>query len=397
VDRVGYYRSFVFPRVSLFGAYTLNQDEVAFGSGADRTLIQPQDDWSATVGFRQPIYAGGREWRAYRQSKLEVEQADARLSDSENLVLIQVGSDYLTAVESQALAEVERKNVELAGRRLDQAQAFFEVGEVTQVDVLRAEASIKAAERLLASAEGERDKAEGRLRVALDIEGDLEVVPPGDFLPPMPDEAALFAQAAAAFPVLRDLELEVEIAALEVKKQKGAALPVLFADGGWTQQKREFPSSDNASISLNLSVPLFTAGEIKSEVAEAKSKERLARLELGEAQRTLREAIHAALLDLATARKVRELAEEELETARLEHAQAFELYRAQEATALDLEVAELSLASALRTAVTADIDAKVAELEAWYLSGALKPAFAPQPAPASQEGPREGTTEGSAP
>lgn len=396
VDRVSYYRSFIFPRVSLLGAYTANKDEVAFGSGADRRIIQPQADWSATVGFRQPIYAGGREWRAYAQSKLEVEQAGSQLSDAENQVLIEVGSDFLTAVESQELVEVEQKTLELARRRLDQSRVFYEVGEVTQVDVLRAEASIKGAERRLAAAEGERDKAEGRLRVALDIEGDLEVVPPGDFLPPMPDEAALAAQAAAAFPALRDLELEVEIAELEVKKQKGAALPVLYADGGWTQQKREFPSSDNASISLNLSVPLFTGGEIKAEVAEARAKEHLARLRLDEAQRRLREEIHAALLDVATARKVRELAADELETAQVEHSQAFELYRAQESTALDLEAAELSLATARRTAVTADIDAKISELRAWYLAGALKPVFAPLVSPVHPEGPQEGPTEGTA-
>lgn len=386
VDRVRYYRSFIFPRVTLTGAYTLNQEEAGFGSGADRRVILPKTDWSATVGFRQPIYAGAREWRAYAQSKLEVEQADSSLADSENQTLIAVGSDFLAAVESQALVEVEQRNVDLAGRRLEQARAFYEVGEVTRVDVLRAQAAIKAAERLLAAALGERDKAEGRLRVALALEGDLEVVPPGDFLPPMPDEATLVAQAAAEFPALADAELEVEIAALEVKKQKGAALPVLYADGGWTQQKSDFPSSDNASISLNLQVPLFTAGEVRAEVDEAKSKERLARLELEELRRRVREEVHAALLDVATARKVRELAQEELATAQLEHSQAFELYRAQESTSLDLEAAELSLAGARRIAVTADIDAKIAELRAWYLTGALKSSFSPADAAAPTEG-----------
>ncbi len=375
-ERVRYYRSFIFPRVNLTGAYTLNKDEVSFGSGADRRVIQPKADWSATLGFRQPIYAGAREWRAYAQSKLEVEQAQSLVADSENQVLLGVGADFMTAVESQALVDVEQKNVELSRRRIEQARAFYEVGEVTQVDVLRAEAAIKAAERLLVSALGERDKAEGRLRVALAVEGDLEVVPPGDFLPPMPAEAVLVAQAADAFPALHDAELEVEIAALEVKKQKGAALPVLYADGGWTQQKREFPSSDNASLSLNLQVPLFTAGEVRAQVEEARSKEHLARLRLEELQRRLREEVHAALLDVETARKVRELAAEELETAELEHSQAFDLYRAQESTALDLEAAELSLAGARRIAVTADIDAKIAELRAWYFAGALKQAFA---------------------
>lgn len=377
-EQVRYFRSFVFPRLTLSGAYTYNSKEAAFGSGADRRVIQPQEDWTARLGFRQPIYAGAREWRAYAQAKVGVDKADSTIAEVANQVLLGVGLDFLSAVEAQALVEVEQQNVALSERRREQSQAFFEVGEVTQVDVLRAEAAIQAARRQLVAAEGELGKAQGRLRLSLLLDGDLEVVPPGSFLPPMPDEAALQAQAADNNPGLRQAGLDLQVAELEVKKQKGGALPVIYADGGWQQQKRDFPTASNFAISLNVQVPVFLAGEVSSQVAEAQQKLQLARIRLDDARRRLREDLHAALLDVDTARRVRALARDELRTAEAEHTQAFELYRAQESTALDLGAAELALADARRNAVTADINVQRSELRAWYFAGALRAAFVPQ-------------------
>lgn len=377
-EKVRYYRSFVFPRLTLSGAYTLNSEEASFGNGAERRVIQPRQDWTARLGFRQPIYAGAREWRAYRQAQIGVTQAADTHAEVENQVLLSVGVSYLAAVEGQALVEAELKNLELARRRLAQAKTFYEVGEVTEVDVLRAEAGIKAAERVLAAVDGERQKALGQLEVALKLDQPIAVVDPGNFLPAMPDEGTLLAQALSRNPTLAEAEKAIQIAELEVKKQQGAVLPLIYAEGGYQQQKRDFPSADNAFLTINVSVPLFVAGETKALVEDARQQARLARLRLDELQRRLRQDLHAALLDVETARRVLALAREELAAASKEQAQAFELYRAQEATALDLEAAELSLAQARRTNVTADIDVKTAELRAWYFAGALKSAFEPQ-------------------
>lgn len=373
-----YFRSFVFPRVTLTGGYTVNSKEAAFGNGPDRRIIQPETDWNARLGFRQPIYAGAREWRAYKQAKLGIEQAGSALAGVENQILLAVGGEYLSVVEAEALLTVEQQNLELARRRLAQAEAFYEVGEVTEVDVLRARAGIQAVERRLVAARGEREKAAGRLRALLGLDGAIQVVDPGDFLPTLPSEAELFERAKASFPELREAQLAVNIAELEVKKQKGGILPVIYAEGGWVQQKRDFPTSDNASLTINVQVPIFTAGEVKAQVAEASERERQARLHLEDLNRRLREDLHATLLDVETTVEVRRLAAETLKTAEAEQSQAFELYRAQETTALDLDAAEVGLAEARRTAVAADIGSKKAQLAVWYFAGALKPAFVPQ-------------------
>jgi outer membrane protein TolC len=77
-------------------------------------------------------------------------------------------------VNADARIEVEKKNIQLAENRRKQSQAFFQAGEVTKVDVLRAETAVKAAQRQLAAAQQGRAIAESDLRAALEGAQKLE-------------------------------------------------------------------------------------------------------------------------------------------------------------------------------------------------------------------------------
>lgn len=370
--------SLVLPQISLTGAVKKNSQEVSFGSGDDSRVILPGQDWNARLNLRQPLFAGLREKRAYDQSKLAVGRAGEGLRDLQNRLLLAVGTDYLETVAADALVAVERRNLELASARAKQAQDFFDVGETTKLDLLRATTSIKDAERALVEAQAQRQRREGSLRVslALDSPADgaaapLAVAPPEQVLPPLPAAAELEARALAA-PEVRDAELALEIAELEVKKQLGAYLPVAYIDGGWLQQKSAFPSDDYGYVALNLEVPIFQGGQVSARVAEARSTRDQRAAELDDLRRATRENLRTALTSLDSARTVVTLAHEEQAAADEAYRQAFELYRAQESSALDLEAAEASLADARRRSIAAELAEREVELEIWYLTGGLR-------------------------
>lgn len=380
-------RSLVFPQLSVNGSLTRNSEEASFGEGSDARVILPEDDWTYGLQFRQPLFAGLREKRAYDQAKLGIESANEGLLDTENLILLQVGIDYLAMVRAVALAGVEEKNVELARGRKRQATDFYEVGEVTRVDVLRADAGIKSAERQLVVAQAARKAAVSRLRVALALEGeeDLEGVAPEELLPPLASEVELVQRAASASPAIQQARIAVAIAELEVKKQRGAYLPVLFLDGGWLRQKSAFPSDDYGFLALNFNLPIFQGGETRARVNEAEEQLAQARLHAEDLERAIREEVRTALLEVETSRALLALAREEQASAQQEHAQSLELYRAQETSALDLETAETALADATRRIVFAQIAIQTAELRVWYLTGELKNAAAAGPAQSQKE------------
>lgn len=366
--------SAVLPRITLNGDLTRNSIEQTFGEGDQSIAILPRNDWAYRLTLEQPVYAGRREFRAYSQAKLNVENARIGVRGTEDAALLRVASNYLAVVNADRRVEVERRNIELAQRRLAQAQAFYEAGEVTKVDVFRAETAMKAAQRLLAVAVQQREHAEGQLRIDLDLNGAIEVTPPDRKLPPLPDEANLIAHAESSRADVDVAENNVRIAGLEVAKQRGYWLPVVRFDGGYIQQRTPFPANQYAYGALRLTVPIFQSGEVTARVAGAKSQERQAEIALEEAKIAAREDVRRALADLRSAEIGLQLAGEQLQAAQAEYEQAFELYRAQEATSLDVAASEASLADARRAVAEETLNRELAELRVWFAAGDIKQA-----------------------
>lgn len=368
--------SAVMPRISATGDLTRNSIQQTFGGGEgeDSFTILPRNDWAYRLTISQPIFAGRRELRAYSQAKFGVENAREGSLAAEDGVLLRVASNYLAIVNADRRVEIERRNIELADRRLAQAQAFYDAGEVTRVDVLRAETGRKAAQRMLAVAEQQREHAVAQLRIDLDLDGAIAVVVPDRPLPPLPAEEALIARATSARPDIDIAENNVRIAELEVSKQRGFWLPTVMFDGGWIHQRTPFPASQYGYGALRFNVPIFQAGEVFARVAGAKSREKQAELARDDAKLNAREDVRRALADLHAASTGLQLANEQLQAAQAEYEQAFELYRAQEATSLDLAASETSLADARRAVAEETLNRDLAELRVWHAAGAIKEA-----------------------
>ncbi|HEY0555048.1 MAG TPA: TolC family protein [Thermoanaerobaculia bacterium] len=199
-------RAGILPHLDLDTAATRNSNEVAFDVNGFRAVILPRNDWSARINLSQPIYAGRRETMALNQGRLGIASGEAVLRSTEDMVLLATASDYLGIVQGESLIGVEQKNLELAQRRKSQAQAFFEAGEQTRVNVLRAETDQKAAERALAAASQSRDLAASRLRLDLGLDepvgASLRVAAPELKFPPLPAAEALVATAEVSYPAI---------------------------------------------------------------------------------------------------------------------------------------------------------------------------------------------------
>lgn len=368
--------SAVMPRITLQGNLTRNSITQTFGGGEgeDEFTILPRNDWAYQLVLSQPIFAGRRELRAYSQAKIGIENAIEGAHLTEDGVLLRVASSYLAVVNADRRVEVEKRNIELAEKRLAQAQAFFEAGEVTKVDVFRAETAIKAAQRVAAVASQQREHAAAQLRIDLDLEGPIEVTPPADALPALPATESLIARATSARPDVDIAENNVRIAKLEVQKQRGFWLPTVTFDGGWINQKTPFPAGRYSYGALRFNAPIFQSGEVQARVAGAKSREKQAEIALDEAKLGAREDVNRALADLRAAEVGLQLANEQVAAAEAEYEQAFELYRAQEATSLDVSTSETSLADARRAVAEETLNRDLAELRVWYAAGSIKEA-----------------------
>ncbi|HEV2721991.1 MAG TPA: hypothetical protein VG323_18365, partial [Thermoanaerobaculia bacterium] len=70
---------------------------------------------------------------------------------------------------------------------------------------------------------------------------------------------------------------------------------------------------------------------------------------------------------------------EQLTAAEAEYVEAFERYRAQEATSVDVAASEASLADARRAVAAETLNRDLSQLRVWYAAGALKDAVGAKP------------------
>ena len=373
--------SAILPRIQASGGLIRNSEEAAFGVPPNQRVILPLNDWNVRLLVSQPIFAGLREIRAYDQAKEGVRAAEEGVRATQDRILLRVAGEYITVVGGDALVEVGRQTLALAQERLRQAQDFFDAGESTRVDVVRAQSAVAAAERTIALAERDRGVAAGQLRVDLDVEGDIVVAEPRLELPPRPDEALLIQRAEETRADLQQARSRLRIAELEVSRQRGAYLPTVTADAGYTWQKTTFPSDRYGYAALRMTVPIWTSGEVGARVNLARERERQARLAYEEALRTVREDVRRALLNLATAKTSLQLSREQLQAAEAEYEQVSDLYRNQEATSLDIQSSEATLADARRAVVVSDLARLLAELEVYFAAGDLTSAVLKEATP----------------
>jgi len=368
------FRSAVLPRLSVNGNVVRNSAEVSFGPPDDVRTILPLVSWDVRVNVSQPIFAGFRDLKAYRQSKIGIDFAREEVRFVSDQVLLGASQQFLLALQAEALIDIERQNLELARRRREQATALFEAGETTQVDVLRADADIKAAERRVVEAGRAREVAVSELRLALALEEDLALVPPAGgerAVPLVPAETELLSQAFGARPEVRQAQYSLESAKLEVEKQRGAYYPVVTADAGYVRQATTFPRESYGFGALRVTVPIYQGGEIGARVAIAEEREKQANLVLEEARRVVREDVRIALVDLEASLTNLALAEEQLRAAEAEYAQTSELYQNQELTSLDLQTSEAALSAARRGVATGELLVYAAEVQVWFVAGTL--------------------------
>ena len=367
-----YFRSAILPQLEFSGSSTTNAEEVTLDFDGQQTTILPRNDYSYGLTLSQSLYAGGRELKTIRQAGLAINSAKAGAVLTENQLLLQTAVSYLAAVGAEALVEVEQGSVELAQKRRQQSADFFEAGEVTQVDVLRADTAVKAAERRLAAATESREVALSELRIALALDTPVSVQRPRIALPSLPAEQELTTAALAKRPEVHQAALSRRSADIEVSKQRAARLPLVTAEATTRTQRASFPSDQTSALTFNFSLPLFDSGSIGARVAQATERRKQAEYDLEQTQRQVREDVRQAVVSLQSAETNVALAREQLAAAEAEYNQTFELYRAQEITSLDVAVAENALIESRRAVVTGALDRDLAELRVWYATGSLK-------------------------
>lgn len=288
------------PTVSVTGDVSRQQSYNNTRSSPTSRYLSP---YGASLDVTQPLYNFTTSPSVARAEN-QVRAERAALLSSEQQVLQSVIDAYTAVLRDQAIVELNGNNERVLQRQLDATNDRFRVGEVTRTDVSQAEARLAQATADLVLAQGNLAASRAVYRNVIGVNPDNLVVPPPlANLPATQVESQTLA--VANNPDVKAAEFTELAARDNVKAIEGELWPELNLVGSLSADEHsagDDTHANAATITAELSVPLYTAGSVAARVRAAKQTADQRREQLDQARRDAEETATRSWEALETAR-----------------------------------------------------------------------------------------------
>ena len=240
--------------------------------------------------------------------------------DSRNIVVLAASSAYITIAASQSRVDADKAQLELSLALEEQMKHRVQRGVSPEIDLIRATVEERtAAQRLdLAKTQFEKDKLALTRIIGLPIEQQFSLTTPLSYVDaPENDLKAMLDSAEVSRNDLKAASSTAQAASLATKAANAQRLPTVAIDahyGGVGITPAHIYSTYDVSGSVR--IPLFTGGEIASEVHSAKATQVRREMEYRDLQARVQYDVRSAYLDLQGAQHSVSVATENLELAR---------------------------------------------------------------------------------
>lgn len=290
----------------------------------------------------------------YRRTAAALALAEAKAEVAARGLAVTVTQSYYGLIVAQRKAANAQAAAQEARRFVQLSQKLEAGGEVAHSDVIKAQLQSNQREQALQDAQLASEKAKLQLAVLVfpNFTQDFTVVDDLRFAPPLPDLSETQQLAARNNADIQAATTAMQLANREVAVARSGHLPTLTVDYWYGIDANRFAVNTDGIRNLGyaaaatLNVPVFDWGAVQSKVKQAELRQKLAGVQLSEAQRTALANLQAFWREAETARSqldlLRNSADLAAESLRLTSLR----YQAGEATALEVVDAQNSLTAA---------------------------------------------------
>lgn len=267
-------RASLLPQIKADGSYFVTD------SSNDNADVNTRD---LSLTLNQSLYKH-ENWAQYEKAKYLIDEADARLKNAEQDLILRVTQAYFDVLLAQETLRLAKTKEAADFTQLETAEASAELGLLSRVDVLQAKSSYDLSR-------SDSINAENGLDVALEALSKLTGQPAARFenrslkalLPDvsLPVEkrtlSELEQRAEGENLLVKQAQAQLSTATEEIEVQRGGYWPTVdfqakYRDTAYSDEGAGFNFNDSTSTSVGVSVsmPLYSGGATNSRVATAK-------------------------------------------------------------------------------------------------------------------------------
>lgn len=304
----------ILPNIALSSTATRTNATVSYDNSPSSNGQNIYGNYTASVTMTQPLYRPAV-WATYKQGGRQLLQATAQYEAAEQDLLVRVTQTYFDVLSSQDSLEFVKAQKKAVAEQLASAKRNFEVGTATITGVRDAQArfDLTYAQEIAA----ENDLRIKTLALGLAVgRTDIKAKPLRDntklIEPPKDPMDTWVSQSETLSPTVRQAQLALDVAKLEVEKAVAGHLPTLDGQINYGGSRNYGGSATNAlgtgslasnhvlnpSAGLTLSVPLFAGLTTQYRIREAKALENKAASDFENAKRTVAQTTRTAYLGL---------------------------------------------------------------------------------------------------
>jgi len=274
------------PNVAFNAARLSNELSTGNTAASAATTSERYTSGSMNLTLRQPIYRSAQR-ALVRQARAQTEETAATLRREEQAMAARLIGAYLDALGAEddvALVEAQKA---FYRRQVDAAGRAFSAGSGTRTDIDEVQARLDMVLALELEARQNVGFARRKLLTLVGAPVDELVALNPARLPPSPPWSLedWISRVEQASPELGAARSQLDAAAQAVARARAGHEPTLDAVVQWSRSDRDNVNAPkdrltNASVGLQLTVPLYAGGAVSSSVRQAQAEQEAARQSL---------------------------------------------------------------------------------------------------------------------
>jgi outer membrane protein TolC len=371
------------PRLDLTGRATYNNQYTRLDfipgipdveqNNVESTLL------TGTLGLTYTLFHGRANALSFERAQLDADLADLGVRVRVESTLSQVIALYYALAGLHQDVAITTRLLEISQDRYRRLEDRAALGGSGRLEVLNALVDLRSDSATFVLAQQRLQRTAQDLDVLLGRKpgSPIQVSRTITFADRL-DQELLVSEAMARNVMLLSTAASLRAAQVDEQRAKAFMWPRLDMNAGWTYTDQYFGvgvvlQNYNRGLNsgLNLSLPVFDGGRMRTQVEAARLLAENAQLAEEQARLSVERDVRNAYVTWAAQRQVQRIQDEAVGTAELNFQRTSELFFSGQITGLQFRQAQLDLANAERQSVVAGFDTKVAELVLLQSSGGL--------------------------